>query len=337
MKGYKMLSPDGTCSRMSYGVSMLSEGGIHFEVGKTYEMEEEPIYDERGFHFYEYLIDCIKCYLPTMKVVEVEASGAIRKQELPEGRLVFEKAEDVALELCTNRLTIVRELTWDEVLRRVNTGKHCTGVHNTGNGNTGDENSGSYNAGHANAGNWNTGFENAGDGNSGDYNTGHNNVGHRNTGELNSGDYNTGSCNTGSHNAGSYNSGSHNAGDWNLASCVSGCFCTSPQKILMFNKPSSWTMEDWMNSEAKEIMGTFPSGVIRISPVDMTREEKLEHPEYETTDGYLKCLDNTKSAQKWWRWLGKQRQDVIKALPNFDAKVFGQCTGVDIEDDEALV
>ena len=46
MRGYKVFKPDWTCRDMQY------------EVGKSYEMTDEPVICERGFHFCEKLIDC---------------------------------------------------------------------------------------------------------------------------------------------------------------------------------------------------------------------------------------------------------------------------------------
>lgn len=46
----------------------------------------------------------------------------------------------------TNKLEIVLEIPWDEVLEIVNTGKACTGRCNSGNWNSGNWNSGDWNA-----------------------------------------------------------------------------------------------------------------------------------------------------------------------------------------------
>ena len=58
---------------------------------------------------------------------------------------------------CTDKLEIVREIPWDEVLRIVNIGKNCTGRCNTGNRNTGDWNTGDWNTGDWNKSSFNTG------------------------------------------------------------------------------------------------------------------------------------------------------------------------------------
>ena len=139
MKGYKVFKSDWTCR------------GFYYEVGKTYEMKEDPVCCERGFHFCGKLIDCFKYYDfdSENKVAEIEATGAIDDDGNEE-------------KYCTNKIKIVRELSWHEVLDLVNTGKDNTGRDNTGNRNTGNRNTG----------NWNTGDRNTGDWNSTDFSTG---------------------------------------------------------------------------------------------------------------------------------------------------------------------
>lgn len=119
MKGYKVFNPDWTCRDFQY------------EVGKTYEMEGEPSCCDRGFHFCTDLKDCFGYhkFAPDNKVAIIEALGAIDT----EGN-----------KSCTNKITIVKEITWEEVLHLVNTGKGCSGLGNSGDYNSGDYNSGYY-------------------------------------------------------------------------------------------------------------------------------------------------------------------------------------------------
>ena len=147
MKGYKVFNKDWTCR------------GFQYEVGKTYEMEKAPVCCDRGFHFCERLVDCFNYYIfnSKNKVAEVEALGKIDKGDNKS---------------CTNKIKIVRELTWHEVLDLVNAGKDNTGKSNTGNCNTGNWNTGNYNTGNWNTGNYNTGDYNTGDWNSVDFSTG---------------------------------------------------------------------------------------------------------------------------------------------------------------------
>lgn len=66
---------------------------------------------------------------------------------------------------------------------------------------------------------------------------------------------------------------------------------------------------------------------------NMTDEEKAEHPEAETTGGYLKELDNSECALIWWRGLNDGQKAIITALPNFDKAIFKEITGIDVDED----
>lgn len=142
------------------------------------------------------------------------------------------------------------------------------------------------------------------------------------------------SC-TGIGNSGNWNSGSWNSGSWNTTDCSSGCFNTVEQKIFLFNKMSDWTMNDWVNSKAKDILyGVGGSPVQKIYEVDMADKEKEEHPEYQTTGFYLKKLSLEEIAeerQKCWNELSQEQKDIVMAIPNFDKKIFKETTGIDVD------
>ena len=199
VKGYKVFNPDWTCR------------GFQFEVGKTFEEDVKPECCYRGFHFCAKALDCFNYYnfTPTNKVAEVEALGEIDTQ--PDGT-----------KFSTNKLHIIREVTWHEVLELVNSGEACTGLRNSGNRNSGDWNSGNCNSGDWNSGNCNSGLRNSGNRNSGLRNSGNRNSGDWNSGNCNSGDWNSGNCNSGDWNSGDRNSGNCNSGDWNSGNCNSG-------------------------------------------------------------------------------------------------------------------
>ena len=194
--------------------------------------------------------------------------------------------------------------------------KDCTDICNTGNCNAG-----TCNTGDKNTGNWNTGNKNAGSCNTGDWNTGNKNTGNKNTGDKNTGDKNTGN----------WNAGNKNTGDWNSCNYSTGCFCTEQQPIMFFNKPSTWSLEDWYRSEAQSLMNQIPKNVVEwIREEDMTDEEKAEHPTYKTTGGYLKVLDESECGQIWWDGLSENDRNIIRALPNFDREIFENVTGIKI-------
>lgn len=102
----------------------------------------------------------------------------------------------------------------------------------------------------------------------------------------------------------------------------------------MFNKPSDWTFEDWHRSEARIILDNIPTNVPRwIRSDDMTDEEKEQHSKYEITGGYLKEPDDSKCVQAWWDNLSDHEKDIVKSLPNFDAEIFKEITGIDVNKD----
>ncbi len=281
--GFKVFRPDWTCS----------PGGNTKQYACPGKFEEEGELDVcgHGMHFCQTAADCFNYYRFDSKnrVAEVIAYGEVRTNG--------DKS-------CTDKLEIVREIPWDEVLRIVNIGKNCTGHCNTGDCNTGN----------CNTGNWNTGDCNTGNCNTGDCNTGNCNTGNCNTGNCNTGDCNTGDCNT---------------GDWNKSSFNTGCFNTEEQKIMLFNKPSDMTYREWVDSDARYLLNQIPKDVVEwVHEEDMTDEEKAAHPTYETTGGYLKVLDESECGQLWWDSLSGSEKEIIKAIPNFDAEIFFQCAGI---------
>lgn len=215
-----------------------------------------------------------------------------------------------------------------------NDGSKNTGDYNTGDCNAGNINTGDCNTGDHNTGDWNDGNRNTGNSNTGDYNTGNRNIGNRNTGDYNGGSKNTGDYNAGDHNTGNRNTGDYNTGDWNRSSFNTGCFNTVEQKIILFNKQSDMTYREWIDSAARWLLNQIPKGVVKwIDSVDMTDEEKEQHPEYKTTDGYLKVLDEAGSSQEWWNSLSDSDKDIIKSIPNFDSDIFEECTGIKVDYD----
>lgn len=243
VKGFKVFNPDWTCNP--------NGKPFQYAVGGTYEEDVKPMVCDRGFHFCEKAADCFNYYQfnPENKVAEVLALGEV---------------DTDGTKSCTNKIQIVREIPWQELLEIVNTGKGCTGL-------------------------------------------------------CNSGD-----C----------NSGNRNSGDWNKCSFSNGCFNTVSPKIYLFNKPSEWTYQDWLNSEARYLLNQIPGNVLEyIYLSDMTDEEKAAHPEAETTGGYLKILDNSECAVIWWRGLSDRQKAIITAIPNFDKEIFKQITGIDVDAD----
>ena len=235
-KGYKVFNQNWECQ------------GFKYEVGKTYTENFKPICPERGFHYCTDLKDCFDYHAfdPHNKVAEIIAHGEIDR-----------KSDNS--KCCTSKIEIVREISWEEVLRLVNIGKSCSGF-----------------------------------------------------------------C----------NSGNRNSGDWNKTNFASGCFNTSEPKINLFNKPSNWTYLDWIHSDARSLLNQINASPTEwISEQRMSDKEKEIHPDYKITGGYLKekdTWDTSNEANEWWSGLSNDEKQIIKDIPNFDASIFKEITGIDV-------
>ena len=252
VKGYKVFNPDWTCRDKQYTCP------------GTFEENVNPSVCNVGMHFCKNAADCFRYYDfdPNNHVAEVIAHGTVAE------------GED---KCATNKLEIVREIPWAEVLEIVNTGKACTG-------------------------------------------------------RCNSGNWNSGNCNSGNCNSGDWNSGDWNSGDWNKTSFSNGCFNTVSPKIYMFNKPTDWTFEQWFNCRARYLLNQIDDCPLEYVWFDsMTDEEKAAHPEAETTGGYLKERTTADNARKWWAGLSADDRNIIFSLPNFDAAIFKEITGIDVD------
>ena len=201
MKGYKIFDKD------------LTYDGIKFEIGKTYSGEDYHNYEDAEFVFYSKVQNCYWSneFIPENRIVEIEA---------------FDRIYDGDYEgiYYSNKIKLIREINWQDIIELVNTGIACTGHsntgdHNSGNFNAGNYNYGDYNTGEDNSGDYNTGEKNAGDCNTGDDNRGNKNTGNDNDGNYNTGFGNSGNYNTGANNPGYNNAGNRNCGDLNTGNC----------------------------------------------------------------------------------------------------------------------
>ena len=230
VKGYKVFNPDWTC------------GGFQYKVGETYTHDGEIGVCESGFHFCRRAADCFNYYIfdSRNKVAEVEAIGVVKTDG------------DKSV---TDKITIVREVEWQELLTIVNIGTGNTGNRNTGNCNTGD---------------W-------------------------------------------------------NAGDWNT-----GFFSTVTPKADLFEKPTDLTHEQVLDLPGMQVLNHAYKNNWWIFSEDMTDEEKKQHPEHETTGGYLKTVPFKTACRMMWDKLDAADRQKVLDLPNFDARIFKEVTGIEV-------
>ena len=280
--------------------------GMQFEVGKEYSTgvadADISLCTNTVFHF----CDSLKKVHTHYSVIPEEDNRFCEIEVL--GALVSDGTK------CgSNRIRIVREILGDELnIMRGST-----------NGNTGVFNSGDWNSGNFNSGDCNSGYINSGNRNSGNFNSGSRNSGDWNSGSRNSGDWNSGRCNSGSHNSGNWNSG-----DWNSGNYNSGFFCTNSPKLRLFNKETDFTMEEFIKTEwyAVLISGEFNLTKWRA----YTDEEKAQDERKRFIDGELITIPYKEACANWWASLSEKDKAIIKTIPNFDANIFAEITGIDV-------
>jgi hypothetical protein len=263
VRGYKVFNPDWTCR------------GFQYEVGKSYEEDIIPMCCVRGFHFCKRVDECFNYYdfNSDNKVAEVIAYGDIDKD--------FSTAK-----YCTNKIKIVREITWPELLEIANIGENCNGVGNIDDNNYGHYNTNNNNNGTSNSGSFNEGNRNSGSYNMGNNNSGWNNYGRDNSGWGNCGDSNSGNYNVGYSNSGKLNVGDYNSGSFNICNYSSGLFCTETPKLIMFNKPTDITYYEWISTEAYKILCGISLCPTKWIPIE-DLVEIAPNPEHKTTNGAL--------------------------------------------------
>lgn len=326
VKGYKAFNSDWTCIEKQYTCPGKFEETGMIELCK------------RGMHFCSELNDVYRYYNfnSYTKIAEVIATGEIYKDTYNDNKMV------------TSNLEIVREVSWTEVNRLLNTGKNNIGAYNTGKCNLFTRNSGDCNRGNRNSGSGNIGYCNTGNGNIGDRNTGNDNNGSENVGN-----YNVGYCNIGDYNSGSCNIGDFNMGDYNVGVFnVNGIGDKDERKIIMFNKPSDWTLYKWKVSTAYRLLTSMPK--ISIPTIFITKNEiaAMDGTEKDTSPVFkakkvLEDIGDTDDAvgvsvsadqstnedrQNWWKRLRPNERLCIMQLPNFDKDIFYKFTGIDIYD-----
>ena len=186
--------------------------------------------------------------------------------------------------------------------------------------------------GRENTGLFNSGYRNSGYRNSGDRNSGYRNSGDLNSGDRNSGDRNSGYRNSGDRNSGDLNSGDLNSGDLNSGYRNSGVFCNRKRndKIFFFNKESSFTWEDWYRHKVYRIVQDLFVLTDWIDWDDMSDEEKENNPDAYVNYGYLRVYTYKEAWANLWSELTDDQKELFKTLPNFDADIFEDITGIEI-------
>jgi hypothetical protein len=320
MKAYKVFDKNWMCRYFQYAV------------GETYETNERISICNSGFHACLKLSDCFNYYSfnSNNKVAEVEILGDYQTSNSDS-------------KICTNKIKIIKELSWSEVLILCNSGNYNSGHRNPGNYNSGDRNSGhrnsgDRNSGHYNSGDSNSGHRNSGHRNPGNYNSGHrnpgnynsglSNSGHRNSGDSNSGNYNSGNYNSGDRNSGNYNSGNYNSGNYNSGDRNSGNYNSGNYNSGLFNTKKPPKLIYCFN---KLITNEQYKSIKDSTGYEIINSFKLIKYRIRTQTGKFGDYEYCSYKQSWkifWNKLDVKKKLKVKRIPFMNKKIFYKITGI---------
>ena len=148
----------------------------------------------------------------------------------------------------------------------------------------------------------------------------------------NTGLFNTGDRNTGDRNTGNGNTGNGNTGYGNTCYGSNGVFCTEPDmNIRIFNRPSGMSLRDFYRSRYYEALCNVPFMLTEWIPY--TEEEKKADTEKEMIGGYMKEYTMKEAWANWWGKMSEEDKKIVQDIPNFDAKIFNEITGIEVNND----
>jgi len=151
--------------------------------------------------------------------------------------------------------------------------------------------------------------------------------GFKNSGDRNSGDRNSGHWNSGDMNSGDMNSGRRNSGSWNSGHWNSGFFNTmTPDRILVFNQ---WCdHETWAHAYKPDFL--YFSLTYWVPEDQMSDEAKIADPDFYVHGGQLQTMGYKEAFQRAWDEANLEDRIKVKDLPNFDAGIFYEISGIDL-------
>lgn len=133
--------------------------------------------------------------------------------------------------------------------------------------------------------------------------------------------------NSGDGNSGNRNSGYGNSGYGNSTNRSAGIFCSTETTVRMFNKETSFKWDEIDHPHFNEF---YLNKWIEES--NMTDEVKKADPEFYVKKGYLKIYSWNEAWANFWRDTDEENRQKVLNLPNFNAQVFKEITGIDVNE-----
>jgi hypothetical protein len=359
--GFKAMNLDMTCRGKHYkvGQTYTEEGplqiclnGMHYcpKIGDIFSFYQPALDEEGSLNIRIFKVhaegdievefgpgdDPIKCAALTLRI----------EDEIPQEKLIklyhIEKQSITTFTYDFDYRTTPRDYTFSLELNGCNANYNLFYNLNCG------QNYGSYNIGDSNSGCHNRGSYNQGNYNYGDENYGRLNSGMNNQGNCNIGSYNMGKSNLGSLNIGDYNCGFANIGSFNKTSHAIGYFNTQSGVNIMFNKPTpadislyslnkTMAFLDSVSQDARallfeqdpnaidDILQQYDALSLPTTAISCLSAFSWQQPQQYTLRIFEKLSSYRTEA---FRKLSAETKQKIEALPNFDRKIFAECTGI---------
>lgn len=169
--------------------------------------------------------------------------------------------------------------------------------------------------------NTSTGNNSTGNGSTGNWSTGNNSTGNCSTGNGSTGYCSTGYCST----------GDGSTGNWSISDRSAGHFSTQDYSGFgAFNKPC--TVAEWDAAEIPNFL--FFDVTTLVCDIDMTDKEKEDFTSYKTIGGYLKVIEYKQAFRNSYNNASSEEKSMLLNLPNFDADVFLEISGIDVRSGE---
>lgn len=109
-------------------------------------------------------------------------------------------------------------------------------------------------------------------------------------------------------------------------------FCSIEPTLIIFNKPSN---KKWSEIDHPHFNEFYLTKWVEYS--DLTAAEKKENPSCETTRGLLKSFTYKEAWATFWKETDEGNRQKFLALPNFDAVLFEEITGINVKENSKLV
>ena len=107
-------------------------------------------------------------------------------------------------------------------------------------------------------------------------------------------------------------------------------FNTEEKTVLIFNKDSGLTWDEIIN---QDWYIAIEKNKFKLTEwIWYTEEEMKDSPIRQAIQGYLKKYTFEEACQNWWNGMSNKDKKLIKGMPNFDAEIFKEITGIEVQE-----